>query len=168
MEIERYFFAEKPVLMANEDIISSCKAASKTKRSANIIDDGDSKNEDFCNHSESFKMLVEMGVCEIEESVEKKLHWVRSEIIGEDAEFESPFGRRRIVYADHTASGRSLRYNEDFIINHLLPYYGIYIYMRIVSPFFKFSIFSSSNSAKLDAIACMSYNRSKDRCGVKI
>lgn len=59
------------------------------------------------------------------ESVEEKLSWLRSQIIGHHAEFDSPFGRRKLLYADHTASGRSLHYNENFIINHLLPFYGM-------------------------------------------
>lgn len=81
---------------------------------------------EICNHSdsESFKMLVETGLpCNIE-TVEEKLCWVRSQIIGNDVEFNSPFGRRKLVYADHTASGRSLHYIENFIANHLLPFYG--------------------------------------------
>ncbi|EPS62471.1 hypothetical protein M569_12319, partial [Genlisea aurea] len=53
-----------------------------------------------------------------------KLRWLQSQIIGVDAEFDSPFGRRRIVYADHTASGRSLRYIEEHIQTKLLPFYG--------------------------------------------
>ncbi|KAL6868360.1 hypothetical protein ACP4OV_015205 [Aristida adscensionis] len=55
---------------------------------------------------------------------EEKVEWVRSQIIGGDAEFETPFGRRGLLYADHTASGRALRYIEDYILNHVLPYYG--------------------------------------------
>ncbi|KAI4317115.1 hypothetical protein L6164_025018 [Bauhinia variegata] len=79
---------------------------------------------DFCNHSESFKKLVEMGLPFID-SVEEKLSWLRSQIIGDDdVEFDSPFGRRRLLYADHTASGRSILYNEQFIIKHVLPFYG--------------------------------------------
>ncbi|KAJ1405056.1 Pyridoxal phosphate-dependent transferase, major domain [Sesbania bispinosa] len=83
-------------------------------------------SRDFCNNSESFKFLVEKDLPCIsnELSVEQKLCWLRSQIIGNDAEFESPFGRRKLVYADHTASGRSLHYNENFIINHVLPFYG--------------------------------------------
>ncbi|KAK7247572.1 hypothetical protein RIF29_42457 [Crotalaria pallida] len=80
-------------------------------------------SHDFCNHSESFKELVELGL-PCNESIEEKLCWLQSQIIGNDAEFDSPFGRRRLVYADHTASGRSLCYNENFIIKHLLPFYG--------------------------------------------
>ncbi|KAL2342923.1 hypothetical protein Fmac_004208 [Flemingia macrophylla] len=80
-------------------------------------------SHDFCNHSESFKKLVEMGL-PCNESAEEKLCWLRSQIIGHDAQFDSPFGKRKVVYADHTASGRCLHYNENFIINNLLPFYG--------------------------------------------
>ncbi|KAL8143481.1 hypothetical protein V2J09_016513 [Rumex salicifolius] len=55
---------------------------------------------------------------------EKKLQWLRSQIIGGAAEFRSPFGRRRITYADTTASGQSLFYIESYILHHLLPFYG--------------------------------------------
>lgn len=50
--------------------------------------------------------------------------WVRSQMVGRDAEFDTPFGRRALVYADHTASGRGLRYIEDYILTQVLPFYG--------------------------------------------
>lgn len=92
------------------------------------IDRFDDDDSDFCKHLEFFKKVVEMGVPCNELCVEEKLCWLRSQIIGNDLEFDSPFGRRLLVYADHTASGRSLHYSENFITNHLLPFYGIYIY----------------------------------------
>jgi len=78
--------------------------------------------EHLCGSSESFRTL-EIGVPK-SNSTEKKLAWLRSQIVGDDVEFDSPFGRRRLTYADHTASGRSLRYIENFIINNVLPFYG--------------------------------------------
>ncbi|CAL4974248.1 unnamed protein product [Urochloa decumbens] len=54
----------------------------------------------------------------------KKLEWLRSQIVGAEAEFASPFGTRRITYADHTASGRCLRFVEEFVLHNVLPYYG--------------------------------------------
>lgn len=57
-------------------------------------------------------------------STEKKLSWLRSQIVGGDAEFISPFGIRRITYADHTASARGLYYVENYIVNNVLPFYG--------------------------------------------
>ncbi|TKW00350.1 hypothetical protein SEVIR_8G103000v4 [Setaria viridis] len=55
---------------------------------------------------------------------EERVEWVRSQLVGGDAEFETPFGRRALLYADHTASGRALLYIEDYILKHLLPFYG--------------------------------------------
>jgi hypothetical protein len=49
---------------------------------------------------------------------------VRSQLVGRGAEFDTSFGRRGLVYADHTASGQSLRYIEDYIPEHVLPFYG--------------------------------------------
>ncbi|EES03557.1 uncharacterized protein LOC8069826 [Sorghum bicolor] len=54
----------------------------------------------------------------------EKLEWLRSQIIGSEAEFASPFGTRRITYADHTASGRCLRFVEEFVARNVLPFYG--------------------------------------------
>ncbi|KAI3903628.1 hypothetical protein MKW98_032282 [Papaver atlanticum] len=55
---------------------------------------------------------------------EKKLRWLRSQVIGDNLEFETPFGKRRLLYADHTASGRPLHYIENYIIQNVLPFYG--------------------------------------------
>lgn len=70
------------------------------------------------------------------ESTEKKLQWLQSQIIGGNVEFDTPFGKRRLTYSDHTASGRCLRFIEDYIINHVLPVYGTSpLLSRIISSF---------------------------------
>lgn len=53
-----------------------------------------------------------------------KLRWLRSQIIGGAAEFCTPFGRRRLTYADHTATARSLLCIENYIATNVLPFYG--------------------------------------------
>jgi selenocysteine lyase/cysteine desulfurase len=55
---------------------------------------------------------------------EEKVEWLRSQLIGSDVEFDTPFGRRALTYADQTASGRSLRYIEDYLVKEVLPFYG--------------------------------------------
>uniref|UniRef100_A0A0D9XXL6 Aminotransferase class V domain-containing protein n=1 Tax=Leersia perrieri TaxID=77586 RepID=A0A0D9XXL6_9ORYZ len=57
-------------------------------------------------------------------AAEQRVEWLRSQLIGKDAEFDTPFGRRLLTYADHTASGRSLRYIEDYLVKEVLPFYG--------------------------------------------
>nr|KYP67848.1 putative cysteine desulfurase [Cajanus cajan] len=116
MELEQPFILAQPCMDQSQG---------KTNNEVGVLSKPSTSqtSHDFCNHSESFKNLVEMGL-PCNESVEEKLCWLRSQIIGNDAEFDSPFGKRKAVYADHTASGRSLHYIENFIINHLLPFYG--------------------------------------------
>jgi selenocysteine lyase/cysteine desulfurase len=49
---------------------------------------------------------------------------VRRGVIGEDEAIATPFGRRRVTYADYTASGRSLSFIEDLIRDMVLPLYA--------------------------------------------
>ncbi|MFV2092544.1 MAG: aminotransferase class V-fold PLP-dependent enzyme, partial [Hyphomicrobiales bacterium] len=49
---------------------------------------------------------------------------LRAGLIGEGARIETPFGRQTLTYADYTASGRALRQVENFVAEHVLPYYA--------------------------------------------
>lgn len=44
--------------------------------------------------------------------------------IGEECVLDGPFGRRRVTYADHTASGRPVARIEGAIRRHVLPWYA--------------------------------------------
>ncbi|KAL5555530.1 hypothetical protein UlMin_037766 [Ulmus minor] len=99
------------------------REASSTKSPKSRSKNGVSQSAyDICNRSESFRN-IEIDVPK-SESAELRLGWLRSQIIGGNVEYESVFGKRRLTYADHTASGRSLQYIESFIINNVLPFYG--------------------------------------------
>ena len=49
---------------------------------------------------------------------------VRDSVIGKDTAVLTPFGMKRLTYADYTASGRSLSFIEDFIRSKVLPMYA--------------------------------------------
>ena len=41
--------------------------------------------------------------------------YINSSIIGNATTFVTPFGRRRIIYCDHIASGKSVDFIEDYL-----------------------------------------------------
>ncbi len=50
--------------------------------------------------------------------------WIRAGLIGDGVEFDGPYGKKPLLYADYVASGRALTQVEDFIRDRVLPYYA--------------------------------------------
>ena len=57
------------------------------------------------------------------EELIKNLDWLRSDIIGRNKMFKTPFGEKPLVYADYTASGRCLYSIENYLM-HIMQYYA--------------------------------------------
>ena len=60
----------------------------------------------------------------VDPSKETLLHFIDSDIVGRDTVVPTPFGDRRILYADYTASGRALRCIEEYVQRKILPLYA--------------------------------------------
>jgi selenocysteine lyase/cysteine desulfurase len=52
------------------------------------------------------------------------IEYIRRSVIGAGEAVCGPFGRRRVTYADYTASGQSLSFIEDYIRDAVLPLYA--------------------------------------------
>ena len=49
---------------------------------------------------------------------------IRTSIIGDRTSIQTPFGEKPLIYADYTASGRSLTFIEEYIRESVLSYYA--------------------------------------------
>ena len=49
---------------------------------------------------------------------------IRSNVIGSRCIITTPFGKKEIVYADYTASGRALQFVEDYMVKVVAPMYA--------------------------------------------
>ncbi|RWR90658.1 putative cysteine desulfurase [Cinnamomum micranthum f. kanehirae] len=88
-----------------------------------IVDDQRDVDDDIDLRAISFK-LPQDGIINETKSDEEKCAWLRSQLVGNDVEFDTPFGKRHLTYADHTASGRCLHHIENYIVENVLPFYG--------------------------------------------
>lgn len=59
---------------------------------------------------------------EVTTELEQYFQQFRNNIIGIDQEFDSPFGKQKIIYTDWTASGRLYRPIEEKLINEFGPF----------------------------------------------
>ncbi|XP_048585215.1 uncharacterized protein LOC5521527 isoform X3 [Nematostella vectensis] len=52
------------------------------------------------------------------------LDYLDENVIGGDTLFEGPYGQKKVIYCDYTASGRPLRFIEDYIRDYVYPLYA--------------------------------------------
>ncbi|XP_065157950.1 uncharacterized protein [Atheta coriaria] len=58
------------------------------------------------------------------EEIAKLIKYIDENIVGKNSAFLGPFGRRKVVFCDYVASGRSLQFIEEYIQREVLPCHG--------------------------------------------
>lgn len=82
-----------------------------------LTNSGNSSNSASCSNSLSVQLKRN-------EDAAKLTKYIDDNIIGKNSAFLGPFGRRKVVFCDYFASGRSLQFIEDYILREVLPCYG--------------------------------------------
>ncbi|GMF40477.1 unnamed protein product [Phytophthora fragariaefolia] len=67
---------------------------------------------------------VSLGLDAANDDTDQMLRDMADNLIGRDVPFTTPFGVKAQVYADYTASGKSLECIERFMHDHVMPTYG--------------------------------------------
>ncbi|XP_061164658.1 uncharacterized protein LOC133173684 [Saccostrea echinata] len=82
----------------------------------------DARNRQFYSLPKEHTTLEHIG--HDQHSKECLIEYIRKNVIGKDKIFSGPFGLRKVTYVDYIASGRALKFIEDYIQNEVLPDYG--------------------------------------------
>lgn len=86
--------------------------------SASVTHPSASEQRIFCD------VLQEEYSFEASAKVPRILARISDGIVGQYAAFSSPFGRKPVVYADWTASGRAVAAVEKYVSQQVLPFYA--------------------------------------------
>ncbi|OGE83147.1 MAG: hypothetical protein A2Y39_02090 [Candidatus Delongbacteria bacterium GWF2_40_14] len=85
------------------------------------------------------------------------LDFVRSEIIGNDSVFETPYGKRNLFYADYTASGRSLKFIEEKLFDIAKSYANTHTTDDYTGEYLTELLHSAEKMIKKSVNACKEY-----------
>ncbi|XP_071826098.1 uncharacterized protein [Apostichopus japonicus] len=61
---------------------------------------------------------------DIKEEQKDLMKYVEDNVIGNDTTFKGPLGTKRVIYCDYTASGRPVKFIEEYISQHVHPLYA--------------------------------------------
>ncbi|KAL3661675.1 hypothetical protein V7S43_013434 [Phytophthora oleae] len=102
--------------------------ATSTRTQKPLRQPNDEEEEKLPEHSTGSSSLALDSSFELQlvdnNNVDHVLYAMADSMIGRNVPFQSPFGTKAQVYADYTASGKSLECIEKFIHDQVMPTYG--------------------------------------------
>ncbi|XP_066027051.1 probable cysteine desulfurase isoform X1 [Pocillopora verrucosa] len=77
-------------------------------------------------NADSFQSYEDRGTkhVAVEETMLPIFEFIDENVIGGKTSFEGPYGQRRVIYCDYTASGKPLRFIERYIREFVYPFYA--------------------------------------------
>ncbi|CAF4680367.1 unnamed protein product, partial [Rotaria socialis] len=94
-----------------------------TTTTLNIESSDDQVHQLFASNTETASSIFPY-IKQFDMSKQQLLQYIDSNVIGSNHRINTPWGSRKILYADYTASGRGLTFIEHFMMNNVLPYYA--------------------------------------------
>ncbi|CAF1625557.1 unnamed protein product [Rotaria magnacalcarata] len=94
-----------------------------TTTTLNIESSDDQVHQLFASNTETASSIFPY-IKQFDMSKQQLLQYIDSNVIGSNHRINTPWGSRKILYADYTASGRGLTFIEHFKMNNVLPYYA--------------------------------------------
>mgnify|MGYP000520251386 CR=1 FL=1 len=134
MGLESVHFLNEPIILLAE--LSAAELNSSTPvcpfqgtfiaMGDSLVDDKNPSHRMFCAELEDKSLNIQEteGKKISEDTSEQLIARVQASVIGQGHIFDTPFGEKRLVYADWTASGRGLSFVERHIQEDVLPFYG--------------------------------------------
>ncbi|CAF1221940.1 unnamed protein product [Adineta steineri] len=90
---------------------------------------------------------TDTGIDPFDENIQRLIENIDSNVIGRDLFIITPWGQRKVIYADYTASGRALKFIEKYMTETIRPLYGKNICFRMYSVPFSYANTHSEHSA---------------------
>ncbi|CAF4229196.1 unnamed protein product [Rotaria magnacalcarata] len=94
-----------------------------TTTTLNIESSDDQVHQLFASNTETASSIFPY-IKQFDMSKQPLLQYIDSNVIGSNHRINTPWGSRKILYADYTASERGLTFIEHFMMNNVLPYYA--------------------------------------------
>lgn len=92
-------------------------------KDAGTYKDGINSNKDDSLYKDTTNLNKDNDI-DFDDSKNKQIEYIWSNIIGITDTIETPFGTKKLLYTDYTASGKGLKNIEEYIYNEVLPMYA--------------------------------------------
>lgn len=108
----------------NKETIQNNKDSISTNLDLNYKNKKNNDDYKIPKSNGSTSVVKDKNNFNITHNLNETLNSIRKDIVGDNLLINTVFGEKRLIYADHTASGKALNSIENYILQHVHPYYA--------------------------------------------